>query len=212
MVVSRRRTRRGRQHRVRSLRVRAVLAGALVLGVGGSATLAAWTDQEVASTTVTAGTFSIVSRTAAAPTFAAHDNAANAVTLPLNATNLYPGQSRAAWMQITTAGTIPGTVQLTGVSAPVNDARGTSLSNALSVRIIPTTTTSGAVPACTTGMTGGVVYTGIGNVPTLPAQTLLPNGTNFVNYCVIITLPTTAPTGAQGGVVTPTWTFTGTTG
>ncbi|MGM7665487.1 SipW-dependent-type signal peptide-containing protein [Microbacterium sp. A93] len=189
-----------------------MLAGALVLGVGGSATLAAWTDQEYASTQITAGTFSIVSRTADATTFAPHDTAASAVTLPLNATNLYPGQTRAAWIQITTVGTVPGTVQLTGVSAPVNDSRGTALSNALSVRIVATTTTSGAVPVCTTGTTGGVVYTGISNVPALTAQALLPNGTNFVNYCVIVTLPTAAATGAQGGVVTPTWTFTGTTG
>ncbi|MGY1551866.1 SipW-dependent-type signal peptide-containing protein [Microbacterium sp. A588] len=211
-VVSRRTARRVRQRRVQSLRLRAVLAGALVLGVGGTATLAAWTDQEYASAQITAGTFSIVSRTAQAPTFAPHDTAANAVALPLNAANLYPGQSRAAWIQITTVGTVPGSVQLTGVSAPVNDARGTALGNALSVRIIATTTTSGAAPSCTTATTGGVTYTGIGTVPALPVQTLQANGANFVNYCVVVTLPANTPTGAQGGVVTPTWTFTGATG
>lgn len=193
-------------------RARALLVGALVLGVGASATVAAWTDDEFASSQITAGTFSIVSRTASAPTFAPHDSAATAVSLPLDATNLYPGQSRAAWIQITTAGTVPGTVQLSGVTAPVNDARGTALANALSVRIIASTAAAGTTPTCTTSTTGGVTYTGIGNVPSLVAQTLQANGGNVANYCVIVSVPTGAPTGAQGGIVTPTWTFTATSG
>lgn len=200
------------QRRRTLTRVRALLIGALVLGVGASATVAAWTDNEFASSQITAGTFSIVSRTASSPTFAAHDTAANAVTLPLNATNLYPGQSRAAWIQITTAGTVPGTMLLTGVAAPTNGANGNALRDFLEVRIVPTTAAANTTPTCTTTTTGGITYTGIGNVPTtLPAQTLQANGTNVVNYCIIVTVRADAPTNAQGGIVTPTWTFTGTT-
>lgn len=184
-----------------------------MLGVGASATVAAWTDNEFASTQITAGTFSIVSRTASAPTFAAHDTAPNAVTLPLDATNLYPGQNRAAWIQITTAGTVPGTVQMTGVASPTNGASGDALRDSLDVRIVATTTAASTTPTCTAATTGGITYTGIGNVPTtLPAQTLQANGTNVVDYCIIVTLRADAPTTAQGGIVTPTWTFTGTTG
>jgi len=184
-----------------------------VLGFGASATLAAWTDNEFASSQITAGTFSIVSRTASAPTFAEHPTAANAVTLPLGATNLYPGQSRAAWIQITTAGTVPGTVQLTAVAAPTNGANGDALRDSLDVRIIPTTAGASTTPTCTAATTGGITYTGIGNVPaTLPVQTLQSNGTNVVNYCIIVTVRADSPSTAQGGIVTPTWTFTGTTG
>lgn len=190
-----------------------MLIGALVLGMGVSATVAAWTDNEFASSQITAGTFSIVSRTASAPTFAAHDTAANAVTLPLDATNLYPGQSRAAWIQITTAGTVPGTVQLSGVAAPTNGAAGDALRDALDVRVVPTTAAASTTPTCTVATTGGITYTGIGNVPTtLTAQTLQANGTNVVNYCIIVTVRADAPTTAQGGIVTPTWTFTATSG
>lgn len=193
-------------------RARALLIGALVLGFGASATMAAWTDNEFASSQITAGTFTIVSRTAAAPVFAEHNAAGNAVTLPLNATNLYPGQSRAAWIQIKTTGTVPGTVQLTGVTAPVNDARGTALSNALSIRIVASVAVANTTPTCNTTTTGGVTFTGASTVPSLPAQSLQANGGNVANYCVIVTVPANTPSGAQGGVVTPTWAFTGTTG
>lgn len=194
------------------MRVRTLLIGALVLGFGASATMAAWTDTEFASNQITAGTFSIESRTAAAAAFAAHDTAANAVTLPLNATNLYPGEVRAAWIQIKTAGTVAGTVQLTGVTAPVNDPRGTALANALSIRIVPSVAALDTTPACSTSTTGGVTYTGVDTIPILPAQSLQANGGNVVNYCVVVTVPSDTPNSAQGGMVTPTWAFTATTG
>lgn len=193
-------------------RARALLIGALVLGFGASATMAAWTDNEFAASQITAGTFSMVSRTAAATTFAEHNSAANAVTLQLNATNLYPGQTRAAWLQVKTVGTVPGTVQLTGVNAPVNDARGTALSNALSIRIVASVAAANTTPTCTKDTTGGVTYTGASTLPALPAQSLQANGANVANYCVIVSVPANTPSGAQGGIVTPTWTFTGITG
>lgn len=215
-VAETRRTRRSAQtaQRRRTFqRARALLIGALVLGAGASATVAAWTDNEFASTKITAGTFSIVSRTSAAPAFAAHDTAANAVSLPLNATNLYPGQSRAAWIQITSQGTVSGSLQLTDVVAPTNGVNGDALSAAIDVRIVPSTATANTTPTCTTATTGGISYTGIGATPTtLPSQTLQADGTNVVNYCIIIKLRDDASTGAQGGTVTPVFTFTGTTG
>lgn len=45
---------------LRSRRVRAILAGGLVLGVGAAVTLAAWNDSEFAQGTFTAGTFNMV--------------------------------------------------------------------------------------------------------------------------------------------------------
>lgn len=208
----RRRARIGRPLRTRLLKVRAVLAGALVLGVGASMTLAAWTDQEYATATVTAGTFTIVSRTQSAPAFAPHDSSGSAVTLPFGATNLYPGQSVAAWIQITTAGSVPGSVQLTGVTAPTNGANGDLLRDSMSVRIVPGTAAAGSTPTCTTSTTGGVTYTGIATVPTLTALPLPASGAGVANYCIVMSVPLNLANGAQGGVVTPTWMFTGTSG
>lgn len=189
-----------------------MLIGALVLGFGASATMAAWTDDEFASTEITAGTFSIMSRTAASPTFAAHETSETAVQLPLNATNLYPGQSRAAWLQIQTMGTVPGTVQLTAVTptVPVEQSPHTDLRGTLTVRIAATTATTTADPTCSAS-TPASDDVPIGSLPALAAQSLEPNGANVVNYCVIVSLPESAPVVAQGGTVTPVWTFTATT-
>ncbi|WP_349828827.1 SipW-dependent-type signal peptide-containing protein [Brevibacterium litoralis] len=44
---------------LKSRRVRALLAGGLVLGVGGTVVLAAWTDSEFAEATFTAGSFNL---------------------------------------------------------------------------------------------------------------------------------------------------------
>ncbi|MDR2320511.1 MAG: SipW-dependent-type signal peptide-containing protein, partial [Microbacterium sp.] len=56
-------TRRRLRTRRRGLalrRIRAVLAGGLVLGVGATVTLASWNDGEYATGTSTAGTFDVV--------------------------------------------------------------------------------------------------------------------------------------------------------
>lgn len=214
-VVQTRRSRRlsVQQRRQRAFaRARALLIGALVLGFGASATVAAWTDDEFASSSVSAGTFSLVSRTSATASFAAHDTAAGAAVLPLNATNLYPGQSRAAFIQIKTTGTVPGSVQLSAVDPrPGTGANSTALRDALRVRIVASSAAGDTPAACTTGTTGGTEV-GIAALPTLAAQPLQANGANTVTYCVIVSLPASAPSAAQGGTVNPVWTFTGTTG
>ncbi len=212
MMDSRRLARNARRRRARSLRVRAVLAGALVLGVGGSATLAAWTDQELASTTVTAGTFALSSRTSTSDAFVSHGPSETAATLSFSATGLYPGQIRAAWIQIQNTGTVPGTVSVTGVVAPTNGATGDALSGALKVRYVGTAPIANpnVAPTCTTSTTGGTEVTGLTTTPTGTSLSIAAGAT--VAYCLVLTLPTDATTNAQGGTATPTWTFTGTTG
>ncbi|MBK0418866.1 hypothetical protein JD276_07450 [Leucobacter sp. CSA1] len=195
-------------------RVRALLAGALVLGVGGTATLAAWTDEERATATVTAGTFALQSRVGPAPTpWANHTTTAAA--LPLSAAGLYPGQSRAAWIQIQNTGSVAGTVNLSGVTFASTPAPGSNherLRDATRVRISATAADGAAsnAPSCTTS-TPGTEVTGLQNVPALTAQPLKAASANTVTYCVVITLSADAPNEAQGGSVTPTWTFTGST-
>src|SRR5690606_10557662 len=201
--------RRAQARRIRFLRVRALLAGAMVLGVGAVLTLAAWTDQEQAKTTVTAGTVAIESQVSGT-TWAS--NGTTAVVLPLDATGLYPNQSRAAWVQIrTVADSLPGTVSLTGVqvSVPAEADPHSALRGSLRVRAA----TVAGPSSCTTGADLGA-DAAIAAVPA-PAQTaqlLAGKAQHVVTYCIIVSLPSSAPSSAQGGQVTPTWTFTGTTG
>ncbi|MEI3842970.1 MULTISPECIES: SipW-dependent-type signal peptide-containing protein [Microbacterium] len=203
--------------RTRSRRLRALLAGGLVLGVGASLTFAAWTDQEAATSTITAGTFAIEARTDLG---AFVDSPRTPVVqLPLAATGLYPAQKRAAWIQIRNKGTVPGTVSLSAVT--VTGADGTSaptgasaaLQNALKVGVaVSTTTDPSAAPSCTTSTPTTAVATGVQNIP-LPTATgaLQAGGTNIVTFCVVLELPVQADNASQGGDVRPTWTFTATT-
>jgi predicted ribosomally synthesized peptide with SipW-like signal peptide len=185
-----------------------VLAGGLVLGIGLTMTLAAWTDQEVASTTVQAGTFSLVSQTRDSA-LGSHP-ADSAASLGLDATGVKPGAPRPGWIQLRTSGTLGGTVTLTGVTATAPAAADQALLSGLSARVFAV-----AQPTdCTTTTTGGtsLALTTIPTSAQLPPLAVQGNGANVVTYCVVLTLSPDASTSAQGGTVTPTWTFTGTTG
>jgi len=82
-------TRRGR-----SRRVRAILAGGLVLGVGAAVTLAAWNDSEFAQGTFTAGAFNLEGSTDGTA-FAEHAVVGSPATLgfSVDPANLSPGDS-----------------------------------------------------------------------------------------------------------------------
>jgi predicted ribosomally synthesized peptide with SipW-like signal peptide len=192
----------------RYTRIRALLAGGLVLGIGPAATAAAWTDQENASSTVQAGTFSLVSQTRDSP-LGSHP-AGSAASLGLDATGLYPGVSRAGWIQLRTSGTLGGTVTLTDVTATAPAGADQALLSALSARVFTVTEPTD----CTKTATGGTSLP-LTTIPTsaqLPPLAVQGNGANAVTYCVVLTLPLDASTSAQGGTVTPVWTFTGTAG
>ena len=97
----------GRHHRTatprragRYTRTRAALAAALVLGVGTSLTLAAWSDDEFGTATFAASTFAVESQTVTS-TWAAHE-AGNPATLAFNAVAMSPSLSQYATIDIRT--------------------------------------------------------------------------------------------------------------
>lgn len=191
-------------------RVRAVLAGAIVLGVGATVTIAAWTDQEHAQSEISAGTFSIESSVDGVQ-WRDH-SAADPAVLPLDATGLYPGQSRAAWISIrSAAGSVPGTVALDDVSlasAPDPDVNpNRALAEALTVRIATVT----GPGSCQATLTDGELLTGIDTLPSTTVEAALPSSASVATFCVIVTLPSESPNAAQGGQVKPTWEFVGST-
>ncbi|WP_026818210.1 SipW-dependent-type signal peptide-containing protein [Arthrobacter castelli] len=73
-------------------KIRAILAGGLVLGVGAAITLAAWNDSEFATGEFTAGEFNLQGSTNGTD-FTEHSSAGDAATLPfsVDTANLTPG-------------------------------------------------------------------------------------------------------------------------
>lgn len=197
----------------RSRRIRAILAGGLVLGVGVTATLAAWNDSEFGSTTFTAGTFNIVGSTdgtnfsqhASAPgaslTFAAPSVSISALT---------PGDKAYAFFSVKTVNpSMAGSVLIKGASSNASSL-GAQLT--YSVR-----TVTAAANCSSTGWATASVVTGLPNGAALTAaatssQVLNADGGNQVNYCIEVAMSATAPTTVQGTSQQVTWEFAATSG
>ncbi|MFE4544791.1 SipW-dependent-type signal peptide-containing protein [Arthrobacter sp. NPDC056727] len=190
-------------------RVRAVLAGALVLGVGASVTLASWTDSEYAAGTFTASTFRLESSTQA--TDWRDSTAPTDASLTVNATGLSPGASAYSWLNIRTteASTVGGTVVLTS-STPVGN-----LAPALEYRAVLTNSTSvcdaTAFSGTPTYIAGSSTYLPVTAVAAPAVATpVAAAGTNPLRYCFDIRIKTDANNSFQGKSATVTWLFTGT--
>lgn len=198
--------------RSRQVKVRALLAGGLVFGAGATLTLAAWTGTEAGRATFTAGTFTLASRTALADTFVSHGPGAPA-TVQVAAGAMKPGDTRFGWVQVQATGSIGGTLSLSAVSLAGAPLAGANLAygNALTVTASASVQAGSGQAPCT-ATTPGTTVTGIGNIPNVPAVTLLPNAQNTATVCFVVTLSANAPNEAQGGQVQPTWSLLGSTG
>lgn len=186
-----------------SRRIRAVLAGGLVLGLGAAVTLAAWNDSEFARGTFTAGSFNLVGSTDGT-VFADHATTGTAATLPftVNTSNLSPGAVTAAGfaVRLTAATTTDAVVT-------VSSAETTGVVSNLSYTIIDTGSTFGCT-ALTTGTALVPAATAVGTVPgsttfTLPKGVAAAEGA-AKNLCFQVTA---GPSLAQGQTGTATWQF-----
>ncbi|MFE1644633.1 SipW-dependent-type signal peptide-containing protein [Microbacterium sp. P01] len=202
----RRRTAPGGRRRW-STRVRAVLAGALVLGVGTSVTLAAWSDDEFGAGTFAASTFVVESQTGIS-TWAAHESGSPA-TLAFAASAMSPAVSQYAYIDIrTTAATnISGTAALTAVSA----ATGTLLPQ-LEYRVAVTAATA---PCNASAFTSATIpaYTATLATTTSPPSVsgaLAAAGGSTVRFCFDVRVKAGTASTFQGGTAGATWQFTST--
>lgn len=195
------------ERRRRSRRIRALLAGGLVFGVGASVTLASWTDSQYTGAEFTAGTFGIVGSTNGTD-FTDHASPGSAATLSfvVAPTSMKPGDTTYALYSVKASGSVDGVVQLVA-GAP----GGTGLATHLryGVRTVAGTTCN----AVTFGASPSVV------VPDDSVLTVSGSGTSAVtaggpsvNYCFAVTLPATASNDAQGKTGSQTWQFVGSTG
>lgn len=188
-------------------KVRAVLAGAVVLGVGGAATLAAWNDSEFATGTFSASTFGIVGSTDGTQ-FSEHTHAGDAATLSFTVPGggLSPNTTVYALFSVKTteASTVGGTVALTATST---NSAGLGAYLTYGVRAI-----SGA-DCNSASFSGGtqIVATGTSlNTNGTGTTSVQKAGGNTVNYCFAITMSDSTPNSMQGASVSPSWKFVAT--
>jgi predicted ribosomally synthesized peptide with SipW-like signal peptide len=198
-----RRERRRASRRLALHRLRAVLAGGLVLGIGSAVTLAAWNDSEHGTATFTAGTFGIVGA-ADGTTFAEHPAASSPalLTFQVTPTALAPGTTTYALFSVRTRNpSIAGTVALT---AGAGNGAGLGQHLTYGVRTIAGT-------ACDAGsFASGTVLVPSGSPLTAGAATAQPlrrDGQDQINYCFAVSLPATATDAAQGQTLTARWEF-----
>jgi predicted ribosomally synthesized peptide with SipW-like signal peptide len=193
--------------RSRLTRVRAVLAGGLVLGIGAAATLAAWTNAENATGTFGASTFATQSSTVAG--VYANNPTAPGAGLVFNATAMSPTVSHYAWLNVrTTAATnVAGTVTLTsstpaGTLAPVLEYRAVQTGAAVACNATAFT----GSPTWITGPTGA--YLPAANVAAVPVASALAAAGGETRVCFDVRVTSTAATSYQGATATVTWLFT----
>lgn len=213
----------------------AILAGGLVLGVGGAATAAVWTDTEWVFAGNGAGTgpgvgtstFEVVQNTDS-PLFAtAFDsepaNPGGALSFAPNALAMTPGDVVLASVALkTTPASIAGTLQLRQavdadpLATPATDGPGDPLWTALHLSIgVSSTNVACTAASFTTPPAGFTVIltdqTGLSGPGAIAGtQALAAAGGTTQYYCFMVTLPLGASDTLQGHTVAPAWLFDGT--
>ena len=205
-----------RRRRRGAARWRAVLAGGLVLGAGATATLAAWTDTEVATGNFGSSVFDLQSQSAGSPTYADHPEAPGA-SLTFNAAAMSPGVSHYAWLNVRTtpASTVAGDVGLTGL---VVDTEDDLLAPALEYRAVRTISPNPTI-ACDVAafaapsiyIVGGTsTWVPLTDAPPAPVSNPIGPAGASIGFCFDVRVMVGAANTFQGQTASSTWTFTGT--
>ncbi|WOQ16798.1 SipW-dependent-type signal peptide-containing protein [Raineyella sp. W15-4] len=195
----------------RSHRIRALLAGGVVLGVGAAVTLAAWNDSEFAKGDFAAGTFNLEGSTDGT-TYSQHDTAGTAAVVFDSATysgNISPDNVlyKAFWVRLDSTTTSDATLVL---NPATNTATGTNADH-LSYDIYQLA--SGDTCDAATVGSATAVWTGttLSARPATPASVNLAKGATgtagaAVQLCVKVTAgPETSF--VQGGTASTVWEF-----
>ena len=183
----------------RSVRIRALLAAGMVLGLGVVGTLAAWTDESTATATFSAGTLDLELGTVPEGPFT--DTVA-LTTLDMPA--MYPGVSNAGMVSVSNSGTVPLGYTLAGTATG-------DLGAALTVSVYSGgTATNNANTGSCSGTLLGTADLPLAGALISSARTLPAASTE--SLCLLVKLPSTAPNSLQGTTSTATFTFTGSMG
>ncbi|MBH0130593.1 SipW-dependent-type signal peptide-containing protein [Salinibacterium sp. NK8237] len=190
-----------------TLRLRAVLAGGLVLGIGATVTLASWQDSEYASHQFEASTFGTESSTVTGG-WASNDSAPGAALVFTGGAAL-PMVSQYAWINIRTTAnsTTNGTVTLASSSAS-----GT-LAPELEYRAVRTPSSGTACDATVfvgspTFIAGGAAtYLPVTSVPASAVASAITSPSGQLRYCFDIRVRAAANNNKQGTTGQVTWLF-----
>ena len=216
--------------RARRGKIMAILAGGAALGLGTTATLAAWTDTEWVFGGVTGGggvgtsSFEVEQNVSSSPFDTAafvqdETNPGQALIFGLGALSLTPGDSVYAPVALRTvtnsvAGnlTLEPAVAATGVTVVDAD---TALWTALTLQVWVSETAftcnASTVASTTTPVITKIVDGALSTTGGAAAQALSAASANTQHYCFKVTLPSNAQTNQslnlQGRTVAPAWEF-----
>ena len=196
--------------RYRHTRLRAVLAGGLVLGIGAAVTLASWTDTENANGSFTASIFNTES-TGATVNWASN-TASPGATLVFAATAMSPSVSHYAALNVRTTATtnVAGTVALTS-STPAGTLAAVLEYRAVRTPLASTACNSAAFSGSPTWVAGGAsTWIASNTVPAVPVASAIAAAGGEIRYCFDVRILSTAATSYQGTTGTVTWLFTAT--
>jgi predicted ribosomally synthesized peptide with SipW-like signal peptide len=202
------------------LGARVVLALGAAFGVAATMTDAAWTDQELAKGSFTAGTFVTQSSVDTANPPGAgtwNANSTTPATLSFNATAMIPGTVVRAPLAVrAAAGSVAGKLSLAYSTSTGSTALLAALQFGVYLDTSNICATSAVPDANGSWIVGPTLQTGLTTaIPTnTTALAAAPNATTAGApdyYCLIVSLPSTAANALQGTTATATWVVNATT-
>lgn len=188
--------------------IRALLAGGVVLGLGASATMAAWTDTEAGTGEFQAGAFLLE----------ANINGSWTSTGQMTFTTgtMYPGSVTYAPVRLRTSldTTVAGNLTVTGTGRTSGSG---AIADSLEYRTVVQPVTGGTVPTCGASAFSGSATYAFGSPtswqPVAPGV-LSPNTQRLeaaqgstLQYCFEVRLRSNAPNAVQGTRAGYTWTW-----
>lgn len=187
----------------RNTRIKAILAGGLVLGLGAAVTLAAWNDSEFASGSFAAGHFNLEGSSTNGTTFTEHASAgaAAALSFTVNPTNMQPGSIVYApfAVRLDSTTTYDATVTITNAAT-------TGSLTGLTYRLVQPTAWG-----CSSSTTGTTLVPAATAIGTVPGSTTfdLTQGAGVAGAPAYLCFVVTADAAlVQGQTGTVTWDFT----
>lgn len=198
-----------RSRGLRALPVGALLAVGFVGTLGGAGTLAYWNDTStVQGGTATAGSLDV-------KVDGQQGNPTTYVWTALQMTDMAPGESVAASVPISNAGTTPFTFTVSGTATGTMASGGTSMLPQVTVKVrVGGTASSRATTyprkeTCSGGTETFTASLDATSKPVVPSSAVLAAGAS-TSLCVTLELAAAAPNSVQGATITPTFVVTAT--
>lgn len=187
-------------------KIAAVLAGGLVLGIGATATMAAWTDSQYATATFTSGVFVLESSTDGSSW--QNHTAASPATLSMGTGAMSPGASGFGYLDVRTTrdSTLGGTASLLPATTVAQSDAG--MVNALEIRA----KVIAAGQACNGTALSEVPYRAATADPNASGDLKLATGAAGIpaRFCLEVRMKTNAPNSVQGKSAGLVWIVNGT--